>query len=77
MTSACQTLENYIEFANNLAINIKIWVYIDWDIAIGASYLTIVATQKTTRAYRVNFLGRSPSRRKTRCTDAPIRVFDG
>ena len=72
-----QILEYYIEFANNLAINFNNWCYIDEDITIGASYLTIVAMQKTTRAYRVNSLGRSPSRRKTGCTDAPFWVIDG
>ena len=72
-----QILENYREFANNLAINFNNWCYIGGDIAVGASYLTIVATGKPTRSYRVNFLGRSPSSRKTGCTDAPFRVIDG
>ena len=72
-----QILEYYKEFANDLAINFNNWCYIGEVIAVGASYLTIVASQKTTRAYRVNFLGRRPSRRKTGCTDAPFRVFDG
>ena len=70
-------LEYCIEFANNLAINFNIWCYIGRDIAVGALYLAIVAMQKTTQAYRVNFLRRRPSKRKTGCTDAPIRVFDG
>ena len=39
-------LENYREFANNLAINFKNCVYIGVVIAVGASYLAIVALQK-------------------------------
>ena len=72
-----RNLGYYIEFANDLAINFYNWCYIGRDIAVGASYLAIVATKKTTRAYRANFLGRRPSRGKRGCTDAPIRVFDG
>ena len=41
-----QILDYYIEFANNLAINFNNWCYIGRDIAVGALYQTIVATQK-------------------------------
>ena len=72
-----QILEYYKEFANNLAINFNNWCYIGWDIAVGASYLAIVTMKKTTQAYCVTFLGRSPSKRKTGCKDAPFWVIDG
>ena len=50
-----QILEYYSEFAVDLAINIKNWVDIDDIIAVGASYLTLVAMQKATQEYCVKF----------------------
>ena len=50
-----QILEYFIEFANNLAINIKDQCYIDEAIVVGALYLAIVALQKTIQDYYAKF----------------------